>query len=150
MLHWRIMAARKAPLFTIGYEGRALDELIVILSAHRIERVLDIRELPLSRRPGFSKTPLGTALGAAGIEYVHMRQAGNPFRREKDEIPRSRLLAKYARHLARTEDVVDAVVDAVRGRRVALLCYEAEPGDCHRSILAPRIAERLGCRIDDL
>ena len=57
----------KTALFTIGYEGRALDELIAELQAHRIDRVIDVRELPLSRRRGFSKTPLREALAAHDI-----------------------------------------------------------------------------------
>ncbi|MBA3393051.1 MAG: DUF488 domain-containing protein [Deltaproteobacteria bacterium] len=87
-----------------------------MLSAHRIDRVIDVRDLPLSRRRGFSKTPLATALTAHGIEYVHLRQAGNPFRREKDSIPRE----------------------------------ERRPETCHRSILSPRVARRLGLRQVDL
>jgi uncharacterized protein (DUF488 family) len=138
------------PLFTIGYEGRAVDELIAILSAHRIERVIDVRELPLSRRRGFSKTPLGDALRAAGIDYVHMREAGNPYRRLKDTIPRGKLLAKYRAHLARADAAVASVAAQVRGRRVALLCYEADPADCHRSLLAPRVAKRARLTVRDL
>ena len=138
------------PLFTIGYEGRAVDELIAILSAHHVERVIDVRDLPLSRRRGFSKTPLGNALRAAGIEYVHMREAGNPYRRLKDEIPRARLLAKYRKHLDRARDAVTNVATQARGRRVALLCYEADPVQCHRSLLAPRVAKRLRLTVQDL
>ena len=139
-------------LFTIGYEGRSLDEVIGALLAKKIDRVIDIRELPLSRRRGFSKTPLGTALGAKGIEYVHLKIAGNPYRREKDEIPRDLLLAKYSAHLADAPEVVDATVEAVRGHRAALLCYEADCATCHRSILAPPVAEilRLRARVQDL
>ena len=140
----------RTALFTIGYEGRALDEVIAILSAERVERVIDIRELPLSRRRGFSKTPLGEALRAAGIEYLHMRQAGNPYRREKDVIPRDKLLAKYERHIAKATPVVDEVVAEVRGRRAALLCYEHEPSECHRSLLAPRVAAKLRTKVRDL
>ena len=136
-----------AALFTIGYEGRALDELIAELSANRVERVIDVRELPLSRRRGFSKTPLGAALADADIEYVHLRQAGNPYRREAD---RSTLLAKYAKHLTRAKDALGDVVESVRGRRVALLCYEREPSECHRAILARRVAKKLGLDAIDL
>src|SRR5215213_4745951 len=89
----------RTALFTIGYEGRALDELIAILASNKIDRVIDVRDLPLSRRRGFSKTPLCTALGGAGIEYLHMREAGNPYRKLKDAIPRDELLAKYRIHL---------------------------------------------------
>lgn len=134
-------------LFTIGYEGRQLDEFLAMLSASRIAIVIDIRELPLSRRRGFSKTPLGEALRAAGIEYVHMREAGNPYRKDKD---RENLLAKYAEHIAHADEVVEHVADTARGRRAALLCYEAEPHECHRSLLAPHVAKLLRCKVTDL
>ena len=140
----------RTALFTIGYEGRALDELIAILAANKIGRVIDIRELPLSRRRGFSKTPLGTALGGAGIEYMHMREAGNPYRKLKDAIPRDELLAKYKKHIAGARETVANVAEQARGHRAALLCYEAEPAECHRSLLAPRVAKLLGVRVRDL
>lgn len=137
-------------IYTIGYEGRAIDEFIAMLAAEQIERVIDVRDLPLSRRRGFSKTPLGEALRGAGIEYVHMKSAGNPYRKEKDQIPRDELLAKYGKHIAKSDNVVDDVVEQVRGKRVALLCYEAEPGQCHRSLLAPRVADKLRVKVRDL
>jgi uncharacterized protein (DUF488 family) len=140
----------RTALFTIGYEGRALDELIAILASHRVDRVIDVRELPLSRRRGFSKTPLGSALGAAGIEYVHVREAGNPYRRLKEDISRAELLAKYKTHLASARDAVTAVVAEAQGHRAALLCYEADPAECHRSLLAPRVARRLRVTVRDL
>jgi uncharacterized protein (DUF488 family) len=137
-------------LFTIGYEGLALDQLIAMLSAQRIKRVIDVRELPLSRRRGFSKTPLREGLAAAGIEYVHLRAAGNPFRAEKDRIPRDELLAKFRVHLNGSREVVTAVADEVRGTRAALLCYEHDVATCHRSILAPRVARKLGVPVTNL
>src|SRR5829696_3729509 len=133
----------RTALFTIGYEGRALDELIAILASNYVDRVIDVRDLPLSRRRGFSKTPLGTALVEAGIEYVHMREAGNPYRKLKDSIPREQLLAKYHAHIEDTPMAVANVAEQARGRRVALLCYEADSAQCHRSLLAPRVAKLL-------
>ena len=140
----------RTALFTIGYEGRALDELIAILAANRISRVIDIRELPLSRRRGFSKTPLGTALAGAGIGYVHLREAGNPYRRLKNDLALHELLAKYREHLRGAGDAVASVADRARGHRAALLCYEAESAACHRSLLAPRVAKLLGVSPRDL
>jgi uncharacterized protein (DUF488 family) len=137
-------------LYTIGYEARSLDELIAMLAASSIDRVIDVRDLPLSRRRGFSKTPLSVALTAAGIEYLHLRAAGNPYRREKDEIPRDELLAKYRGYLNHTRSVVGLVADAVRDHRAVLLCYERDVATCHRSILAPRVARKLGARVRDL
>jgi uncharacterized protein (DUF488 family) len=140
----------RTALFTIGYEGRALDELIAILASQRIDRVIDIRELPLSRRRGFSKTPLGAALGTAGIDYVHMREAGNPYRKLKDELSRDELLAKYRVHISGAKSAVENVAAEARGHRAALLCYEAEPAQCHRSLLAPRVAKLLDVAVRDL
>jgi uncharacterized protein (DUF488 family) len=131
-------------LFTIGYEGRTLEELVAELRAHRIDRVIDVRELPLSRRKGFSKTPLGSALVAAGIEYVHLKQAGNPYRREEDA------LVKYRAHLASAEDAVDDVVEAARGHRAVLLCYERHANECHRTILAVPVCKQLGLKVSEL
>jgi len=132
-------------LYTIGYEGRELDEFIGELKAHQIDRVIDVRELPLSRRAGFSKTPLHDALEALDVEYVHLKIAGNPYRKDPGDV-----LAKYKRYLADTTPAVTAVVDAARGHRAALLCYERAPADCHRSILAKRVARRLRVKPLDL
>lgn len=106
-------------IYTIGYEGRAIDEFIAMLAAEQIERVIDVRDLPLSRRRGFSKTPLGEALRGAGIEYVHMKSAGNPYRKEKDQIPRDELLAKYGKHIAKstTSSTMSSSKCAVNGSR---------------------------------
>ena len=125
-------------LYTVGYEGLALDEFLARLHDARIDRLIDIRELPLSRRRGFSRTPRADALAGAGIEDVHLRSAGNPFRKEDDA------LAKYAAGLG--DEVVGEVADAVRGHRAVLLCYEADPATCHRAIIAPRVAKRLKLR----
>jgi uncharacterized protein (DUF488 family) len=125
-------------LYTIGYEGLELDLFLAMLKAERIDRLIDIRELPLSRKRGFSRTPLGDALSTVGIEYVHLRAAGNPFRKDDDAI------AKYRLYLSK--EIVDAATEVVRGHRAALLCYEHDPGTCHRSVLAPRVARRLEIR----
>ena len=126
----------KTALFTVGYEGRQLDEVIAVLTTAKIDRLIDVRALPLSRRRGFSKTPLGDALRAAGIEYLHLREAGNPFRKDPDPI------GQYRTHLP--SSTVALVADAVRGHRAALLCYEADVETCHRGVLAPRVAKQLG------
>src|SRR5436190_8037431 len=65
-------------IFTIGYEGATMDEFLAVLKAAGVERLIDVRALPLSRRPGFSKSPLRAALEQAGIEYVHLKALGTP------------------------------------------------------------------------
>jgi uncharacterized protein (DUF488 family) len=145
-----VIAVRGAKLYTIGYEGRSLDELLAMLQAVDVDLVIDVRELPLSRRRGFSKTPLGTALGEAGIGYIHLREAGNPYHRQKHRISRAQLLVKYRGYLAKAKDAVAQVTAAARGHTAALLCFEHDPGTCHRSILAPRVARQLKIRVADL
>src|SRR5947209_8195011 len=65
-------------IFTIGYEGTTVAEFIAALRQAGVERVIDVRALPLSRRPGFSKSPLKAALEGEGIEYLHLKALGTP------------------------------------------------------------------------
>lgn len=127
--------------YTIGYEGRQIDAFVKLLAKERITHVVDVRELPLSRRKGFSKTPLREALEAARIEYIHLREAGNPYRHLKDNI--DECLKLYKQHLAEHPEVVGLVAKTLEGRRAALLCFEAGARSCHRSILTDRL-----CRLD--
>src|SRR3982750_1999080 len=65
-------------IFTIGYEGTTVGEFIAALQRAGVERVIDVRALPLSRRPGFSKSPLRAALQEVGIDYLHLKALGTP------------------------------------------------------------------------
>ncbi len=67
-------------IFTIGYEGATVDGFLATLKAAGVERLIDVRALPLSRRPGFSKSPLAAALKEVGIDYVHLKDLGTPKR----------------------------------------------------------------------
>ena len=135
----------KAVTFTIGYAGRTLGEFVAALVEAEVDRVIDVRELPLSRRKGFSKTLLSQALARRGIEYVHLRAAGNPYRDKKQDV--EHCLALYAGHLDDHPAVLTEVNAAATGRRAALLCVEAEACHCHRSVIADRL-RRLHPRRD--
>lgn len=124
---------RKRRLFTVGYEGRSLDEFVADLLEAGVRRVIDVRELPLSRRKGFSKTKLSHALTGAGIEYVHLRAAGNPFRDLRKNI--ERCLRMYRGYIEERPEVIDELDRLTVGGTAALLCVEAAPEACHRSIL---------------
>src|SRR3569833_1006017 len=69
---------KKLRIFSIGYEGTTVGEFIAALKQAGVQRVIDVRALPLSRRPGFSKSPLRAALEEAGVEYVHLKALGTP------------------------------------------------------------------------
>jgi uncharacterized protein (DUF488 family) len=126
--------------FTVGYEGRELADFVALLVRSGVERVVDVRALPLSRRRGFSKTPLCEALARSGIDYVHLRDAGNPYRDLRDDPGRS--LRLYERYLARHPAVLEDVDQALGERPAALLCLEARPESCHRFVLAKKLAAR--------
>ncbi len=122
-------------VFTVGYEGRTAASLVRRLREAGVERVLDVRASARSARPGFSRAPLSRALQAAGLAYRHLPEAGNPFRAEAER-DLAGVLSRYRAHLAERPEVVRAVLDAAAGARTALLCAEANPARCHRSVLA--------------
>lgn len=134
------MPVTRAPVGLVGYEGHTLESFLELLVGAGIQRVIDVRALPLSRRRGFSKTPLSRALAERGIEYVHVRTAGNPFRDRKE--PVERRLALYAAHLAGHPAVLADVEAAVGESKAALLCVEADPRHCHRSLIAGQLLLR--------
>ena len=127
-------------IVSIGYEGRTPDGLIALLLEQRVERVIDVRELPLSRRRGFSKTALAQRLASAGIEYRHLRIAGNPHRQHRGNP--EKCLAMYERHLHAHPEVIDAITAEADVRRVAFLCVERDHEACHRSRLLRALRRR--------
>lgn len=131
------VATKKRVTFTIGYAGRTVPEFVQLLEDAGVDRVVDVRALPLSRRKGFSKTALGAALAKHGIEYVHLRAAGNPFRDQKNDI--KRCLTLYSGHLDKNPEVVTEVEAILNGHKAALLCFEADACECHRSIIVQRL-----------
>ena len=131
-------------IFTIGYEAATVAEFLAALKQAGVERVIDVRALPNSRRPGFSKTPLRSALAEAGIDYVHLRALGTPAAgREAARKGRQADLERiYAGQLELPEAIAEGarMIDLAQDKPSALLCYEREPGGCHRSLLLRWVA----------
>lgn len=142
------------PLSTIGYEGKTLDEFLGELSAAEVALVLDVRAVASSRRPGFSKTALAAALKERGIDYLHLRPLGTPAAgREAARAGRIReMRVIYAEQLetAEAELALARAVAEASERHCALLCYEREARDCHRSMLAERMVARRRFEVMDL
>ncbi len=126
-------------IFTIGYEATTMSEFLAALQGAGVQRLIDVRAVPNSRRPGFSKTPLKNALADVGIDYVHLKALGTP--------AEGRTAARAGRHkdleriYAAQLDLPEAIVQAEQMRELAadkpsaLLCYERDPAGCHRSLL---------------
>jgi uncharacterized protein (DUF488 family) len=131
-------------IFTIGYEGATVAEFLSALQNAGVERVIDVRALPNSRRPGFSKTPLRNALSEAGIDYVHLRALGTPAEgRSAARAGRIEDLERiYAGQLELPEAMAEGaqMVELAKEKPSALLCYEREPSGCHRSLLLRAVA----------
>jgi len=131
-------------IFTIGYEGTTMDEFLAALKAAGVERLIDVRALPLSRRPGFSKSPLRAALEEAGIEYVHLKALGTPAEgRSAARAGRHADLERiYAGQLELPEAIVQGaqMIELAEEKPSALLCFEREPAHCHRTLLLDAVA----------
>ena len=131
-------------IFTIGYEGTTLPEFIAALKRAGVRRVIDVRALPLSRRPGFSKTALSGALNEAGMEYVHLKALGTPS--DGRAAARAGRHADMARIYAGQLELPEAIAQGAQmlalaaEKPSALLCMEREPAHCHRTLLLKTIA----------
>jgi uncharacterized protein (DUF488 family) len=137
---------QRRPVFTIGYEQTTVAELITALQRAGVKRVLDVRALPLSRRPGFSKSALAGALQEAGIAYEHLKALGTP--KEGRDAARRGDVATLERVYAGQIELPEAqaqtaiLLDRIETGPTAILCYEREPAGCHRSLLLAAVAPR--------
>lgn len=139
---------------TIGYEQSNIDQFIAALLNAGVEQVIDVRELPLSRKRGFSKQSLAAALATSGISYIHLRQLGDP--------KPGRIAARagdyrqfkkiFNQHMRTTEAKLGLVSAAAlaREKRSALLCFEREHTVCHRSIVADALRLSYGFKVHHL
>ena len=141
-------------LFTIGYEGKTQAEFLDELEAAAVELVIDVRAVAASRRPGFSKTALAAGLRERGIDYLHLRALGTPADgRQAARAGRvAEMRAIYADQLETAEAALamEQALAEASARPAALLCYEREAPNCHRSMLAGRMVERVRFEMRDL
>lgn len=138
-------------LYTIGYEGAARDDFWATLVTSGVKTLIDVRDVPFSRRPGFSKRALGEDAGAYGIRYVHLSGLGDPKEgRDAAKAGNHALFLKiFSAHMTSDEALSD-LAEAISLSLAApscLLCYERNPKDCHRSIVAARMAEHEDFRL---
>lgn len=142
---------------TIGYERATLADVIARLKAAEVEVVLDVRAVAASRRAGFSKTLLAATLAEAGVDYRHLRQLGTP-KAGRDAARKGRIGEMheiFEAHLAEPSAQIELAEarNIARGRKAALLCFEADHSRCHRAIVADRICAAVApepCAIEPL
>jgi uncharacterized protein (DUF488 family) len=136
------------PVFTIGHSTRSLREFIDLLQASSVRLVVDIRTIPRSRHnPQFNRETLPEVLRAEGIEYAHMPGLGG-LRRPLPNSPNGgwrnasfRGFADYMLTPAFAENL-EALITRAAGTRIAIMCAEAVPWRCHRSLIADALVVR--------
>ncbi|MFO0745895.1 MAG: DUF488 domain-containing protein [Myxococcota bacterium] len=143
-----------ATLYTIGYANVPRDTLIAALQEAGVTTLIDVRELPSSRKAGFSKTGLAAALSAAGIGYLHLRPLGTP---------KAGRVANKQKRWSEFWDIVDTQLATPEARLAltraaaiaaagptALLCLEADHATCHRSRVADALVALGGFEVEHL
>jgi len=150
-------AASAPPLvvWTIGHSTRSLDQFINLLRAHAVTCVVDVRTVPHSRRnPQFDNASLPVSLKKAGLRYVHMPGLGGLRHAQRDSVNvgwRNASFRGYADHMQTPEfeQNLKEVIALAATERVALMCAEAVPWRCHRSLIGDALLVR-GIRVEDI
>ncbi len=131
----------------MGYEGTTIDSFIDRLRANNISCILDVRALPLSRKPGFSKTRLAGRLKHVHIDYVHLRELGTP-KDVRDELKSTHdyvtFFERMDKYLAGKKEAIRQAYSHVTSARCCLMCFERLADQCHRKLVAEKIRATNG------
>ncbi len=137
-----------AGLCSIGYEGRSIESYINTLLKEGVTLLCDVRKNPISRKYGFSRTTLSHACEEVGIAYRHLPQLGIDSSERRGLHTQADYDALFARY--NTVTLAEAVVPLEQiaawireGNRVAVTCYERDPAQCHRTLVAGAVLKRL-------
>ena len=131
-------------LFTVGYEGRSVESFIDTLNANAVSHLIDVREIPLSRKKGFSKAALREHLIRNNIGYTHIKDLGSPrqARKQLKETGNYKVFFDaMEQHLSQVHDSVRQAYQYVAENTCCLMCFEKEAQNCHRSMVARKIKE---------
>ena len=149
-------AAEPSPVvLTIGHSTRTLEEFIGLLQAHGARRVVDVRTVPRSwHNPQFNRTSLPRSLKKAGLGYVHLPELGGLRHAKRDSLNlgwRNASFRGFADYMSTPEFAqgVDALIRMAKHEQVVLMCAEAVPWRCHRSLIADALLVR-GIRTEDI
>ncbi|OPY83950.1 MAG: hypothetical protein A4E71_02809 [Smithella sp. PtaU1.Bin162] len=141
-------------MFTIGYEGITIESYINKLIQNDIRLLCDVRNNPLSRKYGFSKTMLAKILQELDIAYVHIPELGIVSEKRKnlnDQTDYKALFDEYRETLLRKKEYIDKVFDLLRvQKRIALTCFEKDPLYCHRHVLSRFMEDNYSVKVVDL
>ncbi|MBN1764321.1 MAG: DUF488 domain-containing protein [Sedimentisphaerales bacterium] len=134
-------------LFTVGYEGYHIDGFIAHLKNHSINCLLDVREIPLSRKKGFSKSALAQRLQKEKITYLHLKALGSPKpirNKLKENGDYGSFFKKMNEHLNNETETIEEAYHYIVQKKCCLMCFEHPAHNCHRIAVANKIKERDG------
>jgi uncharacterized protein (DUF488 family) len=145
----------RTTVLTIGHSTRSIESFIEMLRAHGVKRVMDVRTIPRSRtNPQFNRESLAKSLAEAGIEYTHMAELGGLRHARKDSPNtgwRNASFRGYADYMQTPEfeAAIESLIEAARREQVTIMCAEAVPWRCHRSLIGDALKVR-GIAVDDV
>lgn len=149
----RTRIAETPILFTIGYQGRGVDDVLTRLKSSEIAVLIDVRYRPQSRKPGFSRTKLSQSCARIGIQYIHSRGLGTP----PDMMRRLGVggydaagFREYRRYLRTQSDALHDAERLLERGRCCLLCYEADASTCHRRVVAEELCRMCDAAVSHL
>jgi uncharacterized protein (DUF488 family) len=153
--HVLVKRGSQSVVLTVGHSTRPLAAFIALLAGHSVSRLIDVRTVPRSRHnPQFNRDTLPTALEVAGIRYAHVAGLGG-FRRTHPGSPNMgwrnvsfRGFADYMQTPEFAENLAGLIKEAAR-ERIALMCAEAVPWRCHRSLIADALVVH-GIRVEEI
>ncbi|MCE7737142.1 MAG: DUF488 domain-containing protein [Candidatus Heimdallarchaeota archaeon] len=150
-----VYSSNKQSLYTVcgtGYEGENIKQFLKKLENNKIQQLVDIREIPNSRKPGFSKNRLIAALTSLGIEYIHFKLLGSPkvirhaLRENKDY---ESFFEKYNEYLENQVETMKILEELILHGKTVLLCFEKDHNKCHRKSVLSKLKE-AGYGIEDI
>ena len=146
---------RRVTVWTVGHSTRPIDALIALLQAHGIRQLVDVRTIPRSRHnPQFNQDQLPASLESAGIQYFHMLALGGLRHAHRDSVNaawRNASFRGFADSMQTPEfdAALRELIRVARDRRTAIMCAEAVPWRCHRSLIADALVVR-GLDVDEI
>jgi uncharacterized protein (DUF488 family) len=142
-------------LATVGYEGASVGDFLDALRRAKIDLLVDVRAVAMSRRPGFAKTALAANLREAGIDYLHLRRLGTPAdgraaARSGDHATMRRIFLAHLATEGAQEELASLAELLQSNKRVCILCFEADPAHCHRRLVATALQNAMPLEVVDL
>jgi uncharacterized protein (DUF488 family) len=140
---------RCANFYTLGYQSHTLLTLLDVLSANNVGVLVDVRQNPVSRKRGFSKSLLEESIRQSGIDYFHTPDLGTPPAIRNNYLKSGNIknaLKEYEKHLRARRQCLRSLLRKVSRRTFCLLCLESDYTSCHRSVIARVLKEMTGCQ----